>query len=298
MFNQYIKHTVLFFNLIFINCGLVKSESDDYNYSNLIYNGVERQYILHLPETYDGSTNLPLIINFHGFGGNAGEFMDYTGMNSVAESDNFIVAYPQGLLLDGFSHWNAALDSSDNKSDADDIGFVRALIETLTETYSIDPEMVYVCGFSNGGMFSYALACYTTDLIAGVGSVSGAMLDISSQCTPDQLLRIISFHGTEDSVIPYNGSDDYNSVDETLQFWSNYYNMPDSSLRTLSYNNISIDELKLSNNGPSYIASYKVNSGEHVWFDLEVDGMNTSMLISDFFLQPIGTRSWDSPGEF
>ena len=34
MVNRYIKHAVLFFNLFFLTCGLVKSESDDYDYSS------------------------------------------------------------------------------------------------------------------------------------------------------------------------------------------------------------------------------------------------------------------------
>ena len=46
-------------------------------------------------------------------------------MRSLADSENFILVYPQGTLIEGFSHWNAALDSPDNKSDADDLASQR-----------------------------------------------------------------------------------------------------------------------------------------------------------------------------
>ena len=41
-------------------------------------------------------------------------------MRALAETDTFLLLYPQGTLLDGDPHWNAGLESEENKSDADD----------------------------------------------------------------------------------------------------------------------------------------------------------------------------------
>ena len=93
-------------------------------------------------------------------------------MRSLADSENFILVYPQGTLLDGNPHWNAGLESDTNKSDADDFGFVEALIGEISSNYRIDPARVYSCGYSNGAFFTYALACYHSNKIAAIGSVA------------------------------------------------------------------------------------------------------------------------------
>ena len=101
-------------------------------------------------------------------------------MRSTADSENFILVYPQGSDLDGSSHWNAALNGGDNKSDVDDLGFIDALINKLSSENLIDLKRVYAVGYSNGGMMSYALGCYKSNLIAAIGSVSGYMLQSTS----------------------------------------------------------------------------------------------------------------------
>ena len=117
-------------------------------------------------------------------------------MSSVADSENFILVYPQGTNLDGYSHWNADLNGDDNKSDVDDLGFIEALVNKLYSENLIDLKRVYAVGYSNGGMMSYALACYKSNLIAAIGSVSGYM--IQNECTPSHSIPLIKLHGTTD----------------------------------------------------------------------------------------------------
>ena len=59
--------------------------------------------------------------------------------------------FPQGTELDGDSHWNAA-DFVDNKSEADDKGFVIELIEQMGRAYNIDLDRVYTTGYRNGNV--------------------------------------------------------------------------------------------------------------------------------------------------
>ena len=96
-----------------------------------IHAGETREYILYVPNSYDGITEVPLLFNFHGYDGIASEYMTYADMRSLAESERFILVYPQGSALDGSSHWNPSLPSTDNKSNADDLGFIEALINQL-----------------------------------------------------------------------------------------------------------------------------------------------------------------------
>ena len=64
---------------------------------------VTREYILHVPESYNSNIPTPLVINFHGFGDRASDFSKnigdgYSNLNSVADNSNFLVAYPQGVV--------------------------------------------------------------------------------------------------------------------------------------------------------------------------------------------------------
>ena len=63
--------------------------------------------------------------------------MKYADMRSIAESNEFILVYPQGSCFDGLSHWNPC-PGGDNKSTADDLGFIQAMINDISTQYNVD----------------------------------------------------------------------------------------------------------------------------------------------------------------
>ena len=99
-------------------------------------------------------------------------------------------------------------------------------------------------------MMSYALACYKSNLIAAIGSVSGYMLQSTSsvsesECTPTHSIPLIKFHGTTDY---YDGEGVYNSVDSVLNFWVNFNNTdPDPIINNIEDNGTSIESYKYDN---------------------------------------------------
>lgn len=251
----------------------------------LVHDDTEREYIVHIPNGYTSANKTPLLFNFHGFGGTVNDYIKDADMRNLADAQNFILVYPQGTCLNGSSHWNAGLDQPDNKSDADDFGFIEALIQKLSSTYNIDSERIYACGYSNGGMFSYALGCYKSNLIAAVASVSGTML--YTNCTPTHPVPIMNIHGTSDQVIPYSGNSYYNSVETVLGFWNTVNNTNTTPLvNNLNSNGTQIEHYQYTggNNG-SAVEHYKVVNGNHVWFNLNVNNKNTGALIWDFVSQ-------------
>ena len=283
------KNFILLFTLIFsFSCSSDEFEKDGFDkdgqsydgpIETITFNGIVRQYIIHTPQGYDGTSKLPLLLNFHGFGGQAGDYMSYTNMSSIADSENFILVYPQGTNLDGYSHWNADLNGDDNKSDVDDLGFIEALVNKLYSENLIDLKRVYAVGYSNGGMMSYALACYKSNLIAAIGSVSGYM--IQNECTPSHSMPLIKLHGTTDY---YDGGEDYKSVESVLDFWINFNNTnTDPIINNINDNGTSITSYKYENgNNNVSVEHYKIINGEHVWFSNDFNGKNTGQLIWDF----------------
>ena len=244
------------------------------------HDGLERQYLIYIPNSYNGQSKLPLMINFHGFGGEVNDHLAYTDMRSLADSENFILIYPQGSELGGYSHWNAALNGGDNKSTVDDLGFVEALINLHSDIVNL--KRVYAVGYSNGGMMSYALACYKSNLIAAIGSVSGSMLQ--TDCTPSHSIPLIKLHGTSDSVISYDGYSYYSSVESILGFWINFNKTSTSPVfETVDDNGTTIQKhLYDGGTNESSIEHYKILNGSHVWFDINFEGNNTNELIWNF----------------
>ena len=247
--------------------------------------GETREYLIYIPNSYDTIKSVPLLLNFHGFGGSANEFMNDADMRSLAASYSFILVYPQGSSLDGFSHWNACPIGGDNKSDADDFGFVEALINKVSSQYNIDVERIYSAGYSNGGMMAYGLANYRSDLIAAVASVSGAMLDcIGSTSHP---MPVVHLHGTSDGVLPYNGSNDWNSVQSTLDHWINFNNTTTNpTVSTVNSEGTTVEYYVYGQGDRSVsVEHYKYIGGDHVWFSAAFQGRNTSELVWDFVSQ-------------
>ena len=279
-----------FFFLCTLSCLLACNRDDGSDTENsqnqdiqtLVHDDETREYVLYIPKSYDGTSDMPLLFNFHGFGGEASKYMNYADMRSLAESESFILVYPQGTLMEGYSHWNAALDSPDNKSDADDLGFIEALIGKLSSDYMIDLKRIYACGYSNGAMFSYALACYKSDLIAAVGSVSGAMLD--TNCTTSHPMPVVIIHGTKDGVLPYDGSSEYKSIETVLNFWKNFNNTGTTPvLNSVNDNGTTIEHYQYNQGNSSVsVEHYKIIGGDHDWFNINSEGSNTSGLIWNF----------------
>ena len=252
------------------------------NDQSIVHDGINREYILYIPKSYDGKSAAPMLFNFHGFGGTASEFVNYADMRALAETDTFILVYPQGSCSNDYSHWNPCPTGGDNKSNANDLGFVESMISKISSQYNVNIDRVYAAGYSNGGMMAYGLANYKSDLIAAVASVSGSMLDCEGPASHP--MPIVHIHGTSDAVIPYNGNNNYSSTQSTLDYWIDFNNTTKSP--TVSrYDNggITIEHYVYDQGDSSVsIEHYKFIGGNHVWFNSTFKGKNTSELIWNF----------------
>ena len=277
--------------LVISSCKNDEGKGDDYNldecYSNtnaqtIVHDGMNREYILYVPNSYDGTSAVPLLLNFHGFGGSASQFMQEEDMRSLAEADTFILVYPQGSCLDGSSHWNPCPTGGDNKSTADDVGFVEAMISEISSQYNLDMERIYAAGYSNGGMMAYGLANYKSDLIAAVASVSGTMLNCTGPTSHP--MPVVHLHGTSDGVVSYNGSNDWNSVQSTLDYWINFNNTVSTPIVNIDNTGAMAIEHYVYDQGDNSVSveHYKYIGGDHVWFNEPYQGQNASNLVWSF----------------
>lgn len=248
------------------------------------HDGVMREAVLYVPESYGADGGAALMLNFHGFGGSAAGHMETADMRPQADRDGSLVAYPQGTELDGSPHWNAALDTPDNKSDADDLGFVRALVARIGDDYPFDPDRLYASGYSNGGMMAFALACYASDLVAAVGVVSGQLLDDSDTCAPVHPTAVITLHGTDDSTLPYEGDAEGLSAQDAVDFWVSYNETPSlPETSSDSDDGLGIERsVYAAGRGGVAVEHHRYVGGEHLWFENGFEGAGASQLVWDF----------------
>jgi len=157
-----------------------------------------RKYMLHVPTDLPPGRRIPVVLVFHGGGGHDWSMPNFTHFDALADDEGFIVAYPDSTNR----YWN----DGRNESSADDVGFVRALIDDLEHTYPVDPHRVYATGISNGGFFSNRLACDLTDKIAAIASVAATMPeDLAPVCKPSRPISVLYMHGTLDPLVPIGG---------------------------------------------------------------------------------------------
>jgi polyhydroxybutyrate depolymerase len=165
---------------------------------SLKHGGLTRTFLLHVPRSYRPGDAPPLIVALHGGTGTGLGMELISGLSAISDTAGFVVVYPDGV---GRS-WNdgRGLQSFQAMHDnIDDVGFIAALIDSLSEQYSVDRSRVYVTGISNGGHMSHRLGVELSDRIAAIAPVAASMpLSVSKSPAPSKPPGVIQFFGTED----------------------------------------------------------------------------------------------------
>jgi polyhydroxybutyrate depolymerase len=185
--------------------------------------GIERTYVLHVPES--ASNQAPLVFVLHGGGGTGKRMNKLTRFNNVSNEHGFIVCYPDGVD----KHWNDGRKvnrSFKNGVEVNDVKFISLLIDTLESKFNIDSTSIYACGISNGGMMSFRLGCELNNKIAAIAPVAISMSEyLYNSCIPGKPVPLMYMFGNEDPLVPYEGGSirfsrgEVVSVQNTLGLW-------------------------------------------------------------------------------
>lgn len=192
--------------------------------------GVSRSYLLYTPRR-TASGPMPLVMVFHGGGGNADQIMPMSGWNEEAEKRGWLVAYPNGTgkQENKFLTWNAGeCCGYAQENGIDDVAFVRAMLDDIGRRQRMDNARIYATGISNGAMLNYRLACELSDRIAAIAPISGTQ-EVAA-CHPAKPISIMHFHGTADQNVPFEGGYgdrarikiDKRSIPSTLDEWRSH----------------------------------------------------------------------------
>ena len=192
--------------------------------NSISHDGRERSYRVVTPRNYQQEVDHPLVIMLHGYRDRGKQIEFYSGMSNLAEQENFIALYPEGLSRS----WNGDFCCGRAwQNNVDDVGFIETLVEQVTKDYQVDTEKIFVAGFSNGGILAQKLVNERPGKFAGAAIVmSGSgtdqqSLQISSSRTP-----MLFMHGERDTYVPLNDESpvrsgfNFTTQNETIAEWS------------------------------------------------------------------------------
>ena len=207
---------------------------------DLKHDNLDRFYYVYTPSNLDSNESIPVLFAFHGYGSSAIRHLNYTNYFPLADSENFIVIYPQGATTANLSsHWNVGGWTS--KSTNNDLDFVDTVIGLIKDKVQIDETRIYSSGMSNGGYMGYHLACNLSSKFAAIASVTGSMTnDTFNDCNPVHPTPILQIHGLLDFVVPYQGNAGSKSIPDVIDYWVNYNSCNTDPETVIKYDDYSL----------------------------------------------------------
>src|SRR5439155_23818368 len=148
-------------------CGSAAAIAPGVDHVSLAFGGVTRTARQFVPKGYDRRRPVAIVLNLHGFSSNADQEAVFTGMESFADTNGFVVLFPDGTGSPRY--WNLTVDPRG----ADDIGYLRALIDDAGRRLCLDRRRVFMTGMSNGAGMTSAAACHLADIVAAFAPVAG-----------------------------------------------------------------------------------------------------------------------------
>jgi len=273
------------------------------------HGGINRNYTLYIPDSYDGSVAYPLVFNLHGYGSLAWQQELYGDFRSIADTAGFIIVHPNGTVQPGSTStqfWNVGFFPSS----VDDVDFIETLIDTISATYNINQGRIYSTGMSNGGFMSYKLAC-ESNRFAAIASVTGSMTTTdAATCNPSKPTPVMQIHGTADATVPYAGNAGFLPVEDVVSYWVSFNNCPTPAAMTAVPNTNTTDGATAEHfvyapgDGGASVEFYKVTGGAHTWpgaplaIDITCMDFSASREIWRFFSQFTHPNASISENEF
>ena len=214
--------------ILFLSLGAVSSSAAG-SFTSKTYNG--RTYKLYVPSSYQGGAALPLVVMLHGCTQDPDQFAAGTQMNALAETEKFLVLYPeQPSSANSNKCWNW-FDTAHQSRGSGEPALIAGMVNQIKSSYSIDANQVFVGGLSAGAAMSVIMGATYPDIFAAISvgagleykaatNVTGAYTAMSSggpnpiqqgdlaysaMGEHKRVVPVILFHGTADyTVAPIN----------------------------------------------------------------------------------------------
>jgi polyhydroxybutyrate depolymerase len=175
--------------------------------------GAGRTYLVHAPRQYDTVARLPAMVVLHGGGGSATFAQRVHGWPDLSEREGCLVVFPEASLEDPARCaavrenpriWNdGSRRSAVARRNVDDIGYLASVLDDLQTNFAVDPDRIFVTGFSNGASMAFRVGIELADRIAAIAPVSGHLCLVEPR--PARPLSMLYVVGLSDPINPMAG---------------------------------------------------------------------------------------------
>ena len=243
----------------------------------VVWHDRPRRALVHVPP--EANAPLPVVLAMHGSGTNARGMREFCGLDAKSDRSGFVAVFPEGTgRVEHARTWNAGdCCGHAKKQRADDVGFLRTLLDRLEADGTIDPRRIHATGMSNGGMMAYRLAAEAADVVASVCSVCGPLA--IEPLKPARPVSVLHFHGTKDLFTPFHGGKgprsisvghSFRSVEQTVQAWVAANGCADEAEQTLLADGRDDGLPVIRHTYPggrdgSEVVLYVIENGGHTW---------------------------------
>lgn len=280
---------------------------------SMLWDGIQREYLMHIPTQHAADEPLPVLCFLHGMGGDISRYDSWYDLQAVSDRYGWIIVLPQalpcsieymGYPFDLGSTWNAGLEASLGElhyalnPDIDDAGFLMALFDTIDSQYTVDRDSLFISGISMGGFMTHRMAIEHGDRIAGFCAINGLIALPLIDHQPVAPVNMMQIHGTDDETVTYDGYIPLPlvgsikiglSVDSVVDYWvgHNHCNttptvdsLPDRIDDGMRFIRYTYD----GGENSTQVQFIKVIGGQHEWYaDDQLYDVDYMVEMHDFF---------------
>ncbi len=151
----------------------------------------EGSYHVREPDDWDGVTPLPVLLHFHGWQRQGTLIVTHARIAGHTRRRGVLLVAPNGPGR-SWDWWN---------KDTANVALGRAVLEDIKSRYPVDPESIYVSGYSWGGAMAWRFVCEDGADVAALLSISGTLDQAEDCATAPREVRHV--HGLVDTVMEY-----------------------------------------------------------------------------------------------
>ena len=279
------------------------------------FEGKTYPYRLFIPAVRAGDealfAKMPLVVLLHGCKQDAADFAHGTAMNTLAQTNQAMVLYPEQITSSNAMRcWNW-FESEHQQAGRGEPGMIAALTQKITRQHDADPARVYVAGLSAGGAMAAVVAALYPQVFAAVGIHSGlaagaaqSMVQAFSAMQKGSKGRMgnansdaaamptIVFHGSADQTVNPKNAGHITQFALTA-FKSEGQTLVKSTAMVAARKDEPTERTQyLDASGKPFVESWSIAAGPHAWSGgsaqgsyTDPDGPDASEAMLAFFLQ-------------
>jgi poly(3-hydroxybutyrate) depolymerase len=191
------------------------------SYETMNIMGQLREFIVHIPSSAAGTSEVPVVFFCHGTGVNGQEAFDAINYwQTKSEQEGFISVYPTAMvhcIVEGGMQYTTTKWAAGNlgetdlvlggmplcsgQSLADDLTFFDEMVHFIKTNNAVDSKRFYVVGFSNGGSMASRLAAERSEIFAAAAPNAGIMSNFIPNTLTSQAISVELIWGASDNLI-------------------------------------------------------------------------------------------------